>query len=122
MSYHAFLQIGIYVILIVGFAFVALMAIRPLYLRRHILQKGALIEGCIIEHQRDFAARRVGEERPYGLLFSYEYQGTSYTQRVEVTKETYLAYSDGTKIRVRCMPDAPTKAAPVDFDFWSGYG
>lgn len=122
MSYHAFLQIGLYIILIVGFAFVAWIVIKPYVVRRQVLQKGVLIEGCIIEHRRGFAARRLGEDRPYYLTFSYEYQGTSYTQEVAVTKETYPAYPDGTKISVRCLPDAPTRAAPVDFDFWSEYG
>jgi hypothetical protein len=89
--------------------------------RWRVLKNGVLIDGCIIEHRRGFAAPRPGYDRPYGLTFSYEYQGMSYTQEVLVTKETYLAYPDGTKIRVRCRPDAPTRAAPVDFDFWSGY-
>ena len=122
MSSHAILQIGIYVILIVGFAFVAMMIIRPYVLRKQILQNGVLIEGCIIEHRRGDIAPRLGEDKPYGLTFRYEYQGTSYTQEVLVSKETYLAYPDGTKISVRCMPDDSAKAAPVDFDFWSGYG
>ena len=124
MSSHAILQIGIYVILIVGFALVAWMFfIRPYFVRWRVLQKGVLIEGCIVEHRIQRMTDRGGlPYHNYGLTFRYEYQGTSYTQEVLVTKETYLAYPEGTKISVRCMPDDSAKAAPVDFDFWSGYG
>jgi hypothetical protein len=115
MSYHSLLQIGIYVILIVGFAFLAMMGIKPFFMRKQVLQNGVLVEGCIIEHRRGDFASRLGEDRPYFLTFRYEYQGTSYSYEKFVNKETYLAYPDGTKISVRCMPDAPTRAVPVDF-------
>lgn len=121
MSYHAFLQIGLYVILIVGLALVASILIRPYILRRQVLQNGVLLEGCIIEHQSQLGGEGRSWHYSYGLTFSYEYQGLSYTQEVLVSEETYLAYPDGTKISVRCMPDTPTRAAPVDFSFWSGY-
>jgi hypothetical protein len=115
MSYHSILQIGIYVILIVGFAFVAIMINKPFFVRKQILQKGVLAEGCIIEHRRGDFASRLGGDRPYFLTFRYEYQGTSYTYEKFVNKETYLAYPDGTKISVRCVPDSPTRVESVDF-------
>jgi hypothetical protein len=117
MSYHSFLQIGIYVILIVGFAFVAMVLIKPFFVRKQILQNGVLVEGCIIEHRRDPGWWSLGKKPNTYLTFSYEYQGTSYTQEMYVSEGTYQAYPDGTKISVRCMPNAPTRAAPVDFYF-----
>lgn len=117
MIYHSLLQIGIYIILIVGFAFAGMVIIKQLFVRKHILQEGALVEGCIIEHRRQLALDRMGWHHVYYLTYSYEYQGTTYTIEKFVSEGTYQAYPDGTKISVRCMPDDPTKVAAVDFYF-----
>jgi hypothetical protein len=116
MIYHALLQIGIYVILIVGFAFVIMLAIKPFFVRKQILQNGALVEGCIIEHRREFLWGTSFLSNPtYYLTYRYEYQGTTFTQETRVTQETYLAYPVETRMSVCCMPDDPTRAAAVDF-------
>jgi Protein of unknown function (DUF3592) len=117
MIYHSLLQVGIYVILIVGFAFVGMVLIKPFFVRKQILQKGVIVEGCIIEHRRQLVLDKTGWHHDHYLTYSYEYQGTSYTLEKFVSEGTYQAYPDGTKISVRCMPDDPTKVAAVDFYF-----
>lgn len=116
MSNHSLLQIGIYVILIVGFAFVGMyfiyLYVKPIFVRKQILQKGVLVEGCIIEGRREFRFR---SDWHYYLKYRYEYQGTAFTQEKQVNENAFLAYPDGTRISLRCMPDDPTRATPVDF-------
>jgi len=82
MSSDAFLQIGLGVILIVGFAFVAMVLIKPYVVRRQVLQNGVLLDGCIKEHRQQFGGEGMSLHFSYGLTFSYEYQGMSYTQEV----------------------------------------
>jgi hypothetical protein len=80
MIYQALLQIGIYVILIVGFAFVGMLAVKPFFVRKLILRNGVLVEGCIIEHRREFVWGKSYQSKSINYLsYEYEYQGTTFT-------------------------------------------
>ena len=45
----------------------------------------------------------------YHVMYSYEYEGKTYTREQEVSKEVYLASPDETKVSVHFLPSDPTQ-------------
>ena len=107
-------EILIYVIMGAMFAFIVLWAIKQGFVWNQVHRSGALVEGRISEH-RKVTRMRGPSLFVYYLTYTYEYQGTTFAQEKRVSEETYLAYPDDTRIRVRCMPSKPSNAAAVDF-------
>ena len=74
-----------------------------------ILQNGVCVVGRIIKHEDDYTASRYGSHTFYHVMYSYEYEGKTYTREQEVSKEVYLASPDETKVSVHFLPSDPTQ-------------
>jgi hypothetical protein len=74
-----------------------------------ILQNGMCVLGRIIKHQDTFSAGRYVPHTYYQVLYSYEYEGKTYTQEQEVPREIYLASPDEIQVSVHFLPDDPTQ-------------
>jgi Protein of unknown function (DUF3592) len=73
-----------------------------------LLQNGVCVVGRIINHQDDYTASRYGSHTFYHVMYSYEYEGKTYTREQEVPKEIYLASPDETQVSVHFLPADPT--------------
>jgi len=76
------------------------------YFRRN----GITVDGRIIDRRKEEHWSRYGKEYDYYLMYSYEYQGTTYQQEEPVSNEDYHAYHNGTRVSVRCLSADPTIA------------
>ena len=56
-----------------------------------------------------------GHHTFYHVMYSYEYEGKTYTHEQEVSKKIYLASPDETTVSVHFMPDDPTHVV-TNFD------
>ena len=110
--------IGIFVVVIGGIALVlAIWGIKQFiqqdkqYQKEQdsILQNGVCVVGRIIKSEDDSTASRYGSHTFYHVMYSYEYEGETYTREQEVSKETYLASPDETKVSVHFLPDDPAQ-------------
>lgn len=104
----------VYVIIGALFVFVVVWAIKQGFVWNQVHRSGVLVEGRISEH-RKVIRMRGPSLFVYYLTYTYEYQGMAFAREKRVSEETYLAYPDDTKIRVRCMSSKPLNAAAVDF-------
>ena len=75
----------------------------------NILQNGMCVVGRIIKHEDDYTASRYGSHTFYHVMYSYEYEGKTYTQEQEVSKEIYLASPDEIQVSVHFLPDDPAQ-------------
>ena len=109
--------IGIFVVVVGGIALVlAVWGIKQFiqqdkqYQKQQdtLLQNGVCVVGRIINHQDDYTASRYGSHTFYHVMYSYEYEGKTYTHEQEVSKEIYLASPDETQVSVHFLPADPT--------------
>ena len=81
-----------------------------------ILQNGVCVPGRIIKYEGDYGSLgRWGGKTFYHVIYSYEYEGNTYTHEQEVSKEIYLASPDKTQVSVHFLPDDPTQVV-TNFD------
>jgi hypothetical protein len=114
--------IGIFVVVVGGIALVlAIWGIKQFiqqdkqYQKQQdtILQNEVCIVGHIIKHEDDYTASRYGSHTYYQVLYSYEYEGKTYTQEQEVPKEIYLASPDKTQVSVHFLPADPAQVVTI---------
>ena len=110
--------IGIFVVVVGGIALVlAVWGIKQFiqqdkqYQKEQdtILQNGVCVGGRIIKYEDDFSAGGKGSHTFYHVMYSYEYEGKTYTHEQEVPKEIYLASPDKTQVSVHFLPADPTQ-------------
>ena len=77
--------------------------------QENILQNGVCVGGRIIKYEDDSTAGRYGSHTFYHVMYSYEYEGKTYTHEQEVSKEIYLASPDKTQVSVHFLPADPTQ-------------
>ena len=66
--------------------------------------------GRIIELENDHTSLGGrGSHTFYHVMYSYEYEGKTYTHEQEVPKEIYLASPDKTQVSVHFLPADPTQ-------------
>jgi hypothetical protein len=75
----------------------------------NILQNGMCVLGRIIKHQDALSAVSKVSLTYYHVMYSYVYEGKTYTQEQEVSKEIYLASPDEIQVNVHFLPDDPTQ-------------
>ncbi len=75
--------------------------------QNRILKNGVCVVGRIIEHRKQVDWGRQSNEAY--VTISYEYQGKTYTQEQQVSRNVYLTYPDQTKVNVYFLPDDPTQ-------------
>ena len=110
--------IGIFVVVVGGIALVlAIWGIKQFiqqdkqYQKEQdtLLQNGVCVVGRIIRYEDARSAWYVkGTHTFYHVMYSYEYEGKTYTREQEVSKEVYLASPDETKVSVHFLPSDPT--------------
>ena len=75
-----------------------------------ILQNGVCVVGRIIKYEGDYGSLgRWGSKTFYHVIYTYEYEGNTYTHEQEVSKEIYQASPDETQVSVHFQPDDPTQ-------------
>ena len=77
--------------------------------QENILQNGVCVGGRIIKYEDDYTAGRYGSHTFYHVMYSYDYEGKTYTREQEVPKEIYLASPDKTQVSVHFLPADPTQ-------------
>ena len=111
-------RIGIFVVVIGGIAPVlAIWGIKQFiqqdkqYQKEqdNILQNGVCVGGCIIKYEDAISAGTKATLTYYHVMYSYEYEGKTYTREQEVPKEIYLASPDKTQVSVHFLPADPTQ-------------
>ena len=110
--------IGIFVVVIGGIALVlAIWGIKQFiqqdkqYQKEqdNILQNGVCVGGRIIKYEDAISAGTKATLTYYRVMYSYEYEGKTYTREQEVPKEIYLASPDKTQVSVHFLPADPTQ-------------
>ena len=109
--------IGIFVVVVGGIALVlAIWGIKQ-FIRQDkqyqkeqntLLQNGVCVQGRIIKYEDDYTAGTKAILPYYHVMYSYEYEGKTYTREQEVPKEIYLASLDETQVSVHFLPADPT--------------
>jgi hypothetical protein len=74
-----------------------------------ILQNGVRVQGRIIKYEDAFSSNSKVPLTYYHVMYSYEYEGKTYTQEQEVSKQIYLASPNETQVSVHFLPDDPTQ-------------
>ena len=110
--------VGIFVVIIGGIALVlAIWGIKQFiqqdkqYQKEQdtILQNGVCVGGRIIKYEDAISAGTKATLTYYHVMYSYEYEGKTYTREQEVPKEIYLASPDKTQVSVHFLPADPTQ-------------
>ena len=110
--------IGIFVVVVVGIALVfAVWGIKQFIQQDKqdqkqqdtILQNGVCVVGRIIKYEDAISAGTKGTLTFYHVMYSYDYEGKTYTREQEVPKEIYLASPDKTQVSVHFLPADPTQ-------------
>jgi hypothetical protein len=110
--------IGIFVVVVGGIALVlAIWGIKQFIQQdkqyqkeqENILQNGVCVVGRIIKYEDAISAGTKATLTYYHVMYSYEYEGKTYTREQEVPKEIYLASPDKTQVSVHFLPADPTQ-------------
>jgi hypothetical protein len=109
--------IGIFVVVVGGIALVlAIWGIKQFIQQdkqyqkeqENILQNGVCVVGRIVKYEDAISGGTKVTLTYYHVMYSYEYEGKTYTREQEVPKEIYLASPDETQVSVHFLPADPT--------------
>ncbi len=113
MQFTGLFQIGL-VFIVILLTIIALiwsitLGIRELVVRIKLGRSGVKVDGHITDHRKEGY-----KPRKYYLTYDYDYNGSTYSRKEEVSFYRYYKLNNEYKVSVSCLPEDP-KTARLDY-------